>query len=315
MSSIRQGKASDLPAICDLWNAVWPNHFRGLEELRRETEMVKVECRPQFLLIEKDGQLVGAAEFNREFGSYHLQKWSVGLSVLPAHRQLGIGSDLLNSMLGVIEPQDAISATCRAGDDDLESIRFLEKRGFHEIKRDFESELDLASVPKEILEVAIDCPATIMTVAEIDSPKFRQAFHQAFETIRVDTPRTDPPTPMEFEHFQELVIDEPDFLLEASRVAFIDGEIAGFTGLYKMEQPGGLFQWLTGVRREHRGKKIAKALKLEALKWAVTSGYKTVRTDNDTRNAPMLAINDQLGFRRLPGMITFRRELGAEARG
>lgn len=280
----------------------------------REMELPKVECRPQFLLVEEGGQLVGAAEFNRDYGSYHPQKWSVTLSVLSAYRQKGIGSALLDAMLEMIEAEDAISADCRVSDEDVASIQFVEKRGFREIKRDFESELDLGSVGEELLGTVVDCPASIRSMKEADSPEFRHEFHQAFEAIRIDTPRTDPPTPMEFGHFQELVIDEPDFLPEASRVAFIDGEIAGFTGLYKMEQPGGLFQWLTGVRREHRGKKIAKALKLDALRWAVANGYKTIRTDNDTRNAPMLAINDHLGFRRLPGMITYRRELGAEAR-
>lgn len=311
MHSIRVGTPEDLPAICDLWNAVWPHHFRGLEEMRREVEMAKVECRPQFLLAEKDGQLVGAAEFNREFGSYHPQKWSVGVSVVSESRKAGIGGDLMTLMLETIEAEQAISATCRAGDDDPESIQFLVNRGFQEIKRDFESELDLATVSSEVLKSSINCPATIQPLSEVDAPEFRRAFHQAFEEIRVDTPRADPPTPMEFEHFEELVLNEPDFLSKGTRIAFIDGHIAGFTGLYRMEQEGGLFQWLTGVRREHRGKKIAKALKLDALRWAVANGYKTIRTDNDTRNAPMLAINDQIGFKRLPGMITYRRELAS----
>lgn len=315
MHSIRPGGVADLPAICDLWNVVWPHHFRGLEEMGRELELPKVECRPQFLLIEKDGQLLGAAEFNRDYGSYHPQKWSLSLSVLPAYRQMGFGSALLDSMLATIEAEGAISADCRVSDEDTGSIQFVEKRGFLEIKRDFESELDLSQVGEELLGTVVDCPATIRSMKEVDSPEFRQEFHQAFEAIRIDTPRTDPPTQLEFDHFQALIIDDPDFLPEASRVALINGRLAGFTGLFKMEQPGSLFQWLTGVRREHRGKKIAKALKLDALRWAVASGYKTIRTDNDTRNAPMLAINDQLGFRRLPGMITYRRELGAEARG
>lgn len=277
--------------------------------------MAKIECRPQFLIAEMDGQMVGAAEFNREFGSYHPQKWSVGVSVLPDFRKAGVGGDLMTLLLETIEAQQAISATCRAGDDDPESIQFLEKRGFQEIKRDFESELELASVSSEILDGSVDCPATIRPMNEVDSPEFRHAFHQAFEAIRVDTPRTDPPTPMEFEYFLEMVVDEPDFLHEGTRIAFIDGEVVGFTGLFKMEQEGGLFQWLTGVRREHRGKKVAKALKLDALRWAVANGYKTIRTDNDTRNAPMLAINDQIGFKRLPGMITYRRELASEEQG
>lgn len=312
MAEIRTGGAEDLESIANLWNVVWPHHFRGLDELRRELELPMVECRPEFLLAEADGKLVGTAEFNRDMGSYHPQKWSIAVNVLPEARRHGVGGELSDRMMELLIERGAISAITRVSDEDSDSIRFTEKRGFQEVKRDFESELDITCLPPGVLNSVVDCPASIVPISEMDTPEFRRNFHEAFEEIRIDTPRTEPPTRLEFDHFQEILFDEPDFLPEESRVAIVDGKIAGFTGFYKMEQEGGLFQWLTGVRREFRRLKIAKAMKIDALRGAVAKGYRTIRTDNDTRNAPMLAINDQLGFTRLPGMITYRLILDAE---
>ncbi|MBC8065515.1 MAG: GNAT family N-acetyltransferase [Chlorobia bacterium] len=313
MIAIRKGDSPDIPAICDLWNAVWPHHHRGLQEMLRDQELLQLECRPIFWIAEDEDSVVGAAEFNRNVGSYHPLKWEFAISVLPEYRGQGIGTELYQKMLTHVESEGAISTACRVSDDDLSSIGFIERRRFEVIKRDFESELDLSSLDATILEAMSQCSVDIRAFAELDSQEFRRELHEVFEIVRVDTPRSEPPTRMAFEQFQALVIDEPEFLQEGSQVALIDGRIIGFTGIYHTEIDGQLFQWLTAVKREHRGKGIAKALKANAAKWAIANGYRTVRTDNDTRNAPMLAINDKLGFRRLPGMITFRKQLAVEA--
>lgn len=313
MTAFREGLTEDIPAIQNLWNTVWPYHHRGLQEMLHDQEVLQVECRPIFLLAEHSDSLQGVAEFNRDVGSYHPLKWTFAVSVLPEHRGRGLGSELYSQMLSRVLADGAISVACRVQDDDEGSIEFIRKREFEEIKRDFESELDLGSLEPGVLGSMSQGDLEIRSFAEMDSPEFRRELHDVFEIVRVDTPRSEPPTRMAFEQFEALVLNEPDLLYEGSRVAIIDGHIAGFTGIYRAEVEGQLFQWLTAVKREHRGKGVAKAVKASAMMWAIENGFKTVRTDNDTRNAPMLAINDQLGFRRLPGMITFRKQLAAEA--
>ena len=66
---------------------------------------------------------------------------------------------------------------------------------------------------------------------------------------------------------------------------------------------------LTGVAREHRGRKLGLAVKVEGLRRAKEFGLPSVRTDNHTANAPMLAINATLGFQPLPGFVSFGRSL------
>ncbi len=79
-----------------------------------------------------------------------------------------------------------------------------------------------------------------------------------------------------------------------------DGEISGLT---EMEYNPGLktmiTQGLTGVKEKHRGRGLGKWLK-SAMLLKIKEQYpevKLVRTENVTTNAPMLSINNRLGFK------------------
>jgi len=79
-----------------------------------------------------------------------------------------------------------------------------------------------------------------------------------------------------------------------------DGTLAGYTELTgKPQQPDRLDQHDTLVRPEHRGHRLGLALKianLQALQTR-TSQPATIHTSNAETNAPMIAVNDHLGFR------------------
>ena len=54
---------------------------------------------------------------------------------------------------------------------------------------------------------------------------------------------------------------------------------------------------LTAVSKPYRGRGLARALKVRALTHAASQGVKTVKTNNDSSNHAMLALNKSLGFR------------------
>jgi GNAT superfamily N-acetyltransferase len=69
----------------------------------------------------------------------------------------------------------------------------------------------------------------------------------------------------------------------------------------------------TGTHRAYRGRGIARAVKLQTLAQAAELGVPEVRTDNDSENAPMLHINETLGYTTMPGYVSFVKRLLAGA--
>jgi hypothetical protein len=65
----------------------------------------------------------------------------------------------------------------------------------------------------------------------------------------------------------------------------------------------------TGTARKVRGRGVARALKCETLMQAIALGVDRVRTDNDSANAPILYINETMGYRIRVEGIQFLKEL------
>jgi len=65
----------------------------------------------------------------------------------------------------------------------------------------------------------------------------------------------------------------------------------------------------TGMARKARGRGVARALKCETLMQAIALGVDRVRTDNDSTNAPILHINETMGYRRRHDGIQYLKEL------
>jgi hypothetical protein len=54
---------------------------------------------------------------------------------------------------------------------------------------------------------------------------------------------------------------------------------------------------------------VARALKLETIGQAIALGVSSIRTGNDAENAPILHINETLGYRPMPSWIEFLKDL------
>lgn len=70
-----------------------------------------------------------------------------------------------------------------------------------------------------------------------------------------------------------------------------------------------MYNAFTGVDRAYREHHIALALKLQAIRVACAYNATSIRTDNDSENAPMLAINRKLGYQQEPGIYEMLKNL------
>jgi mycothiol synthase len=176
-----------------------------------------------------------------------------------------------------------------------------------EQKRDFESTLDLTNFNLVPWQAQLKVPGIeFASWQQLDSADFQRQVYDFWQIVRHDVPRTEPAPAISFEFFLENIYHDQEFSLPTSFVALAVGEIVGFSATFRAGRAGWLDQWLTASSREYRGRGIALALKLRQIEAAKALGFATVRTDNDTRNAAMLAINEKLGFVRLPVVISLK---------
>jgi GNAT superfamily N-acetyltransferase len=81
---------------------------------------------------------------------------------------------------------------------------------------------------------------------------------------------------------------------------------------YTPQQPHLIEQELTGVRQAYRGRGLGKWLKAEML-FFIRSEYPDARfvdTGNADHNAPMLSINQRMGFENLLSQTFFEFDVG-----
>ena len=84
--------------------------------------------------------------------------------------------------------------------------------------------------------------------------------------------------------------------LEASVVVFEDDEPVALAWLYSDRQGQRAETLMAATRRDRRGRGLATLAKIESSRRAAALGVGRIVTGNDLDNAPMLAINQKLGF-------------------
>jgi GNAT superfamily N-acetyltransferase len=123
-------------------NAVRADDPANLEQkvLIRAEELEHVD-----LLAYVDGEPVGIAKLSGDSESVRSGCPWIDVGVLPARRRRGIGSALLEAVSAQARRQGKVALAGEARADDVESIGFLERRGFVESGRFERLELDLGS--------------------------------------------------------------------------------------------------------------------------------------------------------------------------
>ena len=306
----------DYEAIAELGAICFPEHQRTVEELRFADERRDSKLKFGRFLAEEDGKAVGFADYGNSSWLYHPQKFFIMLMVHPDYRRRGIGAGLYQEIESATSEFDPIAYRTFGNEEHKNTLSFLAKRGFEEEMRSWESRLDVNACDLTPFEKAAEKVAaqgiTIKTYEQLaDHPNRDHMLHELVNTLFQDVPSPEPFTPVEFEQWRKR-LDAPGFLPDAVWVAFDGDKPVGWTELSKSLAGKFLETGLTGVVREYRGRSIASALKYHAVAYAREKDAPYIRTDNAQSNAPMLAINERLGFEKQPAWISFVRKFKEE---
>ena len=109
-----------------------------------------------------------------------------------------------------------------------------------------------------------------------------------------------------FEQWLEDYWRHPDTDLDASVAAVIDGRPVAFSHL-RIAPGGRAVTDMTGTLRDYRGRGLAQLAKRATLVNAAKRGVELVTTENDETNAPMLRINEKLGYQPVGNTLGWSR--------
>jgi GNAT superfamily N-acetyltransferase len=319
---IRDFQDSDCDALVSLRNQVYPEYPGTVEEARRWDQMREPSHFFRRLVAEdpKSKKLVGVVTLRHNAFSFNPQLLWMDLVVQPEYQRQGIGTRLYERCFQWVREAHILRLRTQVSETRDSGLAFVKKHGFAEHHRVFESKLDLKAFDFARFrdpESKLRAEGIELTTLghEIAHLKFEKAFHkvkQAYEMSNEcarDIPSPDPITPLSFDQFLNMTIAPPTADLESLRLAKHGEKYVGVSHLIIPERDPVMYQALTGVLRAYRRQGIAMALKLQGIRYALTQGFQFIRTNNDTVNIGMLAINRELGFVPEPSWIHFEREV------
>ncbi len=310
---IRPFTPGDYAAMLAIDRAIYPDFAVTEDEMRYIDEHRDPTHRFQRWVAEQDGRVVARAQYHQSPEGYHPRKFWIGSTVHPDAQRQGIGSALYERVVASVQQFNPLNIRCKIREDMQPGIRFLQKRGFQDMWRDWESHLNVTTFdasPYQGLEEKLrEQGIEIKSLKELESdPERYHKFHELGNEVANDIPSLDGITPLSFDQFMNMIINSPQSPAEAYFVAVHNGEYIGTSGLWKSDADPNFTNNLTGVKRAYRHRGIALALKLRGIAYARDHGATFIKTWNDAPNAAMIAINMQLGFVRKVGWITFLKE-------
>jgi GNAT superfamily N-acetyltransferase len=208
---------------------------------------------------------------------------------------------------------DAPLLVCGIRVDRVDVVDSLRREGWTEERKERFWRLDLEANAGRIHDLQSAAQRrlegtdfVITTVARLGGEAFLPRLHAVGTASSADIPRSVEHIPPTYEAWLAWM-QPPSVLPERIWVAVLQGEPIGYSFL--AYQPSEVSTGYTGVLREHRGKGLARALKLATLVQAIDLGVTAVGTDNDSENAPILHLNEELGYDEIPGKLAFHRQL------
>ena len=195
-------------------------------------------------------------------------------------------------------------------------IRILERRGYRELRRGRQWELDLTAHRERLLAGAEEGRERMrkqgVRVLTLDRDTDRDRLTKLYEMSTMgerDIPTTVPMHAMSYDEWHHLWFDNPATRADRFWIAREGDAIIGLSAIEYPPTRGVPWTAFTTTARSVRGRGIARALKYETIAQAIALGVERIRTQNDGENAPILHLNAEMGYVPIDPVIELHREL------
>lgn len=294
---------ADDAGVAALSAACYPDPWTvaDIEDWRRTFPADGLEY--DIVATDSNGRTVAHAQAYRYPWTPHGQ-FSVNVLVHPDVRNRGLGKSLFAAIANFARQHEATLLTGIVQADDAAAVHFANTLGFAIARHEFVSKLDLTTWQESAWDDK---------VAEVEAQGIRFFTYAAapceaelYELAKrnyVDLPGVDPTAEYApLDEWRKRWLEDPDSPLDCIVLAASGETLVGVTRIGKYNEASDMKTWHTSVLREHRGKGIARALKIMSIRVARRYGASTLLTDNDSRNASVLRVNEKLGFTPTPGV-------------
>lgn len=310
--TLRDLYENDLPELAALISqvAIEPMSLSQLQDWHgRQPEGHIRRCQ---VAMDTAGQLSGynllQHESWEEDGLFYVE-----VIVKPEWQGQGLGRRLYEDVVTAVHTLGGKKLKGSVRDDRPDYLRFAQNRGFSIRRRLFESTIDLKTFDESrfarLVEVVEATGIHFFSLAEVgDTEKSRHKLYAVNSAVSADSPGRDGPF-MPFESFNEMFNTASWFRPEGQILAADGDNYIGLAAVGYFAETNSMYNMITGVLPAYRGRKIAQALKLLTIRFAKTYGADSIRTSNDSENAPMLAINRKLGYKPKPGAYLLQKDL------
>lgn len=296
--------ATDAARYTELVNTLVPDPIDEARAREWYTNFPAEGVRHRVVAVDERGEIVGSGEASRRPnnlpGTFFIEP-----IVLPDHRRRGIGAMLYNDAVEFARAHGANRFIAEVRDDMPEWFKFAQARGFEIDRHIFESTLDLKTFDESkfagVIQAVQAQGIRFSSLAEVgDTEANRRKLYDVNKYAALDIPGFEGEFPR-FEDFSKYVFQASWFRADGQILA-VDGErFVGLGAVGYFPTTNSADNMHTGVLKEYRGRKIALAIKLLTIRYARALGATFIRTNNDSKNAPILAINRKLGYKPAPG--------------
>ena len=275
--------ASDLIAEHSPW-------FSTAEGTRHRRRAVPPRAHLRYWVAEDAGRIVGWGEAEFDWATEVEDVAGLWAIVHPDHRRRGLGSALFERAAEHLISHGARELRCWT---EAESAPFLERRGFAPGRSDRLSALDPRLVDTSRLSTL---PDGVRLVPLADLLDRLPEVHALYTEASADMPADNPQGNLSLDEWLSETVGSPDLDRELSVVVLVDDRPAALSWVNANRAHGLADHDLTGTARAYRRRGLARLAKLEVVRRCAEAGISRVMTENDSENAGMLAINDELGF-------------------
>jgi len=207
-------------------------------------------------------------------------------------------------------------AVLRARESFKHEVRVILGRGYREERRMKLWELDLvggrgrlvAGVERARTQMTED-GVRLMTVDQDDDPDKMTRLYDLTVAAERDIPTTVPWRTKPYEEWHKSWFENPGIRQDRFWIARDGEEMIGLSVIGYPPTRGVPWTFFTATSGRGRGRGVARALKYETVAQAIELGAQRVRTMNDGENAPILHINEEMGYRLIDPILEMHRDL------